>query len=266
MSDDTTLEPLIIEESTPEIIEESLGALPGEEEIITRKPKQKKKRTDGDFLKSEAQIKKRDEMKKAMKSFLPILRQAKSRNANEADTANIVHKLFQDVLCWDFLDLTSEYKIKSTFCDLAIKFEGNILLLIEVKAIGLNLKEEHLRQAYQYAAAEGVKFALLTNGEVYQLYHVGYKDKIIVTQVFEFNLNEEMTLQDYTELYLISKFSLTKNQIEEYWLQEATLSVDNLCDAIMSEEIINAIAKYFRANYELKVSPATIKSKLETLL
>src|SRR5687768_1496366 len=99
-------------------IVENLGSLPGEAEVISKKPRQKRKRTDGDFLKSEAQIKRRDEIKKAVKAFLPIIQQAKSRNANESDTSNIVHKFFQDVLGWDFLDLTSEYKIKSTFCDL----------------------------------------------------------------------------------------------------------------------------------------------------
>ena len=254
------------EETTIEVTEESLGSLPGEPEVRLRKPKVKKKRESGDFLKADAQIKKREEIKKAVKSFLPILRQAKARNANEADTANIVHKFFQDVLGWDFLDLTSEYKIKSTFCDLAIKYEGDILLLIEVKAIGLNLKEEHLRQASTYAATEGVRFALLTNGEVYQLYHVGLTDKINVSMVFELNLAGEMTHDDFTELYLISKYSLTRSQVEEYWEQEETLAPDNIIEAILSDEVLNALVKYFRNNFEIKVSPATIKSRLESMV
>lgn len=262
MIDDETVDSVESGDTT----EESLGAMPGEPEVRVRKPKAKKKRESGDFLKSEAQIKKREEIKKAVKSFLPILRQAKTRNANEADTANIVHKFFQDVLGWDFLDLTSEYKIKSTFCDLAIKYEGDILLLIEVKAIGLNLKEEHLRQAYTYAATEGVKFTLLTNGEVYRLYHVGLTDKINVTMVFELDLAAEMTADDFTELYLISKYSLTRSQVEEYWEQEETLAPENIIEAMLSDEVLNALVKYFRNNFEIKVSPATIKSRLESML
>lgn len=265
-NENTPLNEVIENLEAQDMTEESLGALPGEAEVRLRKPKGKKKRETGDFLKSDAQVKKRDEIKKAVKSFLPIVRQAKARNANEADTANIVHKFFQDVLGWDFLDLTSEYKIKSTFCDLAIKYEGDILLLIEVKAIGLNLKEEHLRQASTYAATEGVKFTLLTNGEVYQLYHVGLTDKIITSLVFELDLGGEITHDDYTELYLISKYSLTRSQIEEYWEQEETLAPDNIIEAMLSDEVLSALVKYFKNNFEIKVSPATIKAKLESMV
>lgn len=177
-----------------------------------------------------------------------------------------MHKFFQDVLCWDFLDITSEFKIKSTYCDLAIKFEGDILLLIEVKAVGLNLKDEHARQAINYAANEGVKFVLLTNGESYRLYRVDLADKIIETQVFEFSLESELSLDDYTELYLISKYSLIRGQIEEYWQQEETLSPENLSEALLSEEILNTLTKYFRNNYDIKVNTSAIKTKLESLL
>jgi hypothetical protein len=235
-------------------------------QIDSKKIKAKKKRPLGDFLKSETQIKKRDEIKKSLKSFLPILAQAKSRNANESDTANIVHKFFQDILGWDFLDLTSEYKIKSTYCDLAIKCDGDILLLIEVKAIGLNLKDEHLMQASNYAANEGVKFAILTNGEQYRLYHVGLSDKINVSLVFDFNLAGELTIEDYTELYLLSKYSLTKGQVNDYWEQEQTLRPDNLREALLSDDVLNAMVKYFRSEFEIKLDTANIKSRIEAIL
>jgi hypothetical protein len=231
-----------------------------------KRAKPKKKKVSGDFLKTDTQIKKRDEIKKALKSFLPILAQAKARNANESDTANIVHKFFQDVLGWDFLDLTSEYKIKSTYCDLAIKYEGDILLLIEVKAIGLNLKDEHLMQASNYAANEGVRFALLTNGEHYRLYHVGLGDKINVSFIFDFNLSNELTIEDYTELFLLSKYSLIKQQVNDYWQQEQTLNPDNLRDALCSDEVINTIVKYFRTEYEIKIDATTIKNRVEAII
>lgn len=262
-SDNSVLD---IKDSTLNATDENFDSLPGEQEVIIKKVRPKKKRTDSDYLKAEAQIKKRDEIKKAVKSFLPIIKQGKARDANEADTANIVHKFFQDVLCWDFLDITSEFKIKSTYCDLAIKFEGDILLLIEVKAVGLNLKDEHARQAINYAANEGVKFVLLTNSETYRLYRVDLKDKIVETQVFEFNLESELTLDDYTELYLISKYSLVKGQIEKYWQQEEILSPENLCEALLSEEILNSLTKYFSNNFDIKVNASVIKNKLEPLL
>jgi hypothetical protein len=240
-----------------------VAAGPGEE-VIIRKPRAKKKRT-GDWLRVESQIKRRDAIKGLVKSFLPIVQQAKARNANESDTANIVHKFFQDVLGWDFMDLTSEYKIKNTFCDLAVKLNGEIKLLIEVKAIGLNLKEEHLRQASAYAAHEGVHFVALTNGEVYRVYHVGFGDKITVAMVAEIDLAGELQLEDYTELYLLSKHSLPKLQIEEYWAQEEALCRENMLEALESDDVITALGKYFRSQYDLKVDPTTLRTKVQGL-
>lgn len=240
------------------------AGIPEEENVIIRKPKQKKKRT-GDFLKVEGQIKRRDAIKNLVKSFKPIVQQAKARNANEADTANIVHKFFQDVLGWDFLDLTSEYKIKNTFCDLAIRLDGEIMLLIEVKAIGLNLKEEHLRQASAYAAHEGVHFVMLTNGEVFRVYHVGFGERITVAMVMEVDLSGELALEDYTELYLLSKHSLPKGQLDEYWAQEEALGRENIIEALQSEEVIAAVGKYFKSQYELKVESTIPKQKISAL-
>lgn len=255
----------ISESNVSEVLDaQPVASGPGEE-VVVRKTRQRRKQ-QGDFLKSESQIKRRDALKANVKSFLPIIQQAKARNANESDTSNIVHKFFQDVLGWDFMDLTSEYKIKNTFCDLAIKVDGQILLLIEVKAIGLNLKEEHLRQASAYAAHEGVNFVLLTNGEIFRLYHVGFGDKITVASVMEVNLGQPLALEDYTELYFLSKHSLPKGQVEEYWAQEEALCPENLLEALDSEDTLTAVAKYFKTHYGLKVDTTTLRSRVGALL
>ena len=38
--------------------------------------------------------------------------------------------------------------IRGTFCDLAIKLDGTLAVLIEVKAIGLDLKEQYVKQQW----------------------------------------------------------------------------------------------------------------------
>ena len=55
--------------------------------------------------------------------------------------------------------------IRSTFCDLAVKLDGHLAFLIEVKAIGLELKEQFVKQAVDYAANQGVEWVVLTNGD-----------------------------------------------------------------------------------------------------
>ena len=53
--------------------------------------------------------------------------------------------------------------------------DGKIEYLIEVKAIGLSLKENHLRQALGYGANNGIPWVVLTNGLVWELYRIKFE-------------------------------------------------------------------------------------------
>ena len=100
-----------------------------------------------------------------LKQFQPILESARSRDLNESDTVSIVTDILSEIFGYDkYNEVTSEYAIKGTYCDLAIKLNGKLHYLIEVKAIGSDLKENHVKQAVDYAANEGVDWVLLTNG------------------------------------------------------------------------------------------------------
>src|SRR5438270_3095835 len=82
-----------------------------------------------------------------IKRFQPVLTNAKARDVNESDTVVIVMDMLQEIFGYDkYSDITSEHAIKGTFCDLAIKLDGAVTLLIEVKAIGLDLKDAHVKQ------------------------------------------------------------------------------------------------------------------------
>ena len=70
-----------------------------------------------------------------LKRFQPILTSARSRDVNESDTVVIVTDLLQEVFGYDkYAEITSEHVIRGTFCDLAVKLDGTLALLIEVKA------------------------------------------------------------------------------------------------------------------------------------
>jgi hypothetical protein len=243
---------------------DSVEVAAGPTEAPTKKQRNKKK-CNGDFLKNDGQIKRRDQIKAAVKSFKPFITQAKQRNANESDTANIVHKFFQDVLGWDFMDLTTEFKIKSTYCDLAIKHDGEILLLIEVKAIGLKLKDEHVMQASNYASNEGVRYVLLTNMEVMRMYEVTVDGKVMTEQVWEVDFSQDITLEDLTELYLISKHGLPKGLLDDYAVIQTVLSEDSIIEALLTDEVATAIAKYLRSTYEVKIDVANVRERLEQM-
>lgn len=100
-----------------------------------------------------------------IKRYQPILAAAKARDVGEADTVTIIKDMLADIFGYDkYSEVTSEFAIRGTFCDLAIKLDGALQILIEVKAIGLELKELHVKQAIDYAANQGIDWVLLTNG------------------------------------------------------------------------------------------------------
>ena len=91
-----------------------------------------------------------------IKKFQPILASAKSRDVNESDIVVVVMDMLQEIFGYNkYEEITSEYMIRSTFCDLAIKLEDTLAFLIEVKAIGHELKDQHVKQAVDYAANQG---------------------------------------------------------------------------------------------------------------
>ena len=68
--------------------------------------------------------------------------------------------------------MTAEYAIRGMYCDLATKLDGTAQALVEVKAIGLELKDQHVKQAVDYAANQGVDWVVLTNGTHWRIYNV----------------------------------------------------------------------------------------------
>jgi predicted type IV restriction endonuclease len=118
------------------------------------------------------------------------------------------------------LDITSEYKVKGTFCDLAVKIDGNVKYLIEAKAIGLDLKETHLRQAVGYGAQHGIQWVVLTNGVDWEIYRIKFERPVEHDLLCAFNILDlnPRKKEDQEILYLLCKEGLSKDVIEEYLL------------------------------------------------
>jgi hypothetical protein len=108
-----------------------------------------------------------------IKKFQPIVELAKSRDINESDTVVVMIDILSHVFGFDkYSDITTEHAIKGTYCDLALKIDGKLKLLIEVKAIGSDLKESHAKQAIDYAANEGLEWVILSNAVHWKVFKV----------------------------------------------------------------------------------------------
>jgi hypothetical protein len=188
-----------------------------------------------------------------MKRFVPILEAARARDINESDTVVIVTDVLSDVLGYDkYSEITSEHSIRGTYCDLAIKLDGRLSLLIEVKAIGMDLKDSHVKQAVDYAANEGCDWVILTNGIVWQVRRISFEKPIRADLVLDLNLIELSTKRpnDIQMLWLLSREGIQKAGLASYHAQREALSRFTLAALLQAPPVLEVLRRELR-----RVSP-----------
>lgn len=207
-----------------------------------------------------------DRIKTELKKLRPALASAKERDVNESDTGLLVAAILSDVLGYDrFLEITSEYAIRGTYCDLAVKLDGKLKLLIEVKAIGIDLKDTHLKQAVDYAANQGVDWVVLTNGITWCAYRVLFSKPIDHELVFDLNLltSEPKDPAVVDRLYLLSREGMAKQAIGTYHEEKQATSRFMLAALLQSEPVLEVLRREIRrASGGLKVEIAELRETL----
>jgi hypothetical protein len=203
----------------------------------------------------------------ALKRFQPILSSALARDINESDTMMIVTDIFDELFGYEKIhELTSEHQIRGTFCDLAVMIEGKLRLLVEVKAIGLDLKEKHLRQAVNYAANQGLEWVVLTNAVDWQVHKLDFSQPISWELTCDFNLLELKPKSASTIdcLYLLSREGLMKGALPDHYIQKQATSRHVLGALILSDPVVKTVRRELkRLSPDIKVSVDQIRSVLE---
>ena len=181
--------------------------------------------------------------------FKKILAKAKEKDVNESDTVTIVIDMLGEVFGFDkYSDITREYGIQGTYCDLAIRTNKRIEYLIEVKAIGLKLNDKHLRQAVNYASREGIKWVVLTNGMKWVIHRVNLKGKIQNQQIFsidfaEINLKK---IEQQELLFLLCKRGVKKDLIGEYYEYRQSVNRYTIAALLLTKSVANTVRKELR--------------------
>ena len=134
-----------------------------------------------------------ERIKKGMRRIQGIVDRAKRDDYKEADTRKIVSDMLCEYLGWDtFENVTAEQMINSRYADYVVKTDDEEVFVVEVKQIGLKLKDTHLNQARQYAVDEGIDWCILTNGDEWQAFRTELQGKIPVTKhVFTVRISDE---------------------------------------------------------------------------
>lgn len=191
-----------------------------------------------------------ERIRDGVKRYQRVLEAQRSRDISEADTVTVVKDMLADVFGYDkYMEITGEYSIRGTFCDLAVKIDSKLRFLIEVKAIGIELKDSHVKQAVDYAANQGCDWVVLTNGVRWILYHVLFnkpidKQEVTCVDMLNLNLRDESCID---KIYILTREGINKGALSEYRdRQEATSRYVIASILLNCDTVTNAIRKEIR--------------------
>jgi hypothetical protein len=217
-------------------------------------------------MKVPAKVKKR--FVSCVTRYKRILTSAYKKDVNESDTVIIIQDILSEVLGFDkYSDITTEYAIRKTFCDIVIKLNDKVQVIIEAKSIGTDLKDIHLNQALNYGLKEGVKWIVLTNGIEWHVYHLEQKTPLSYQILFKLNFSEINLKkdEDVFKLYILSKEGLESKKLELLQQKVSTFNKETVSAILMQDKSLNEIRKTIRkVAPEVKVSIDEIKEVLKT--
>jgi predicted type IV restriction endonuclease len=199
---------------------------------------------------------------KNLRHFQKPLHDLMVRDANEGDTRLLVTDILCEVLGYNkYSDLTTEYMVRGEFADYGIKFDGKVKVFIEVKRIGTKLNYRHMRQVEMYAVNEGVEWMILTNGAVWEVYHLTAGLPIGIDCVLAIDLLDQdaKLRQQENKLFYLSKESFSRNQIEQLFQHTKASSPESLLKAIMDESSLDAIRKSIKRDTGFAIETYEVK-------
>ncbi|MCB5185023.1 type I restriction enzyme HsdR N-terminal domain-containing protein [Methylobacillus gramineus] len=197
-----------------------------------------------------------DRISSELKKYITILQEAQNRDISESDTVVIINDMLSDVLGYKkYTEVTTEFAIRGTYVDLAVKVNDEVRFLVEGKAIGLILKDNHVKQAMEYGAHHGIEWVVLTNGVIWRVYKVHFRQPIDQTLIFEINLLElgAKPISFVEQFGLLAREGFTQSSMNSYYQHQQITGKYTIAAILQTPAVVAAIRK------EIKKLAPTIK-------
>ncbi|MGE0878911.1 MAG: type I restriction enzyme HsdR N-terminal domain-containing protein [Acidimicrobiia bacterium] len=190
----------------------------------------------------------RERLAANLKRFAKPLADLISRDANEGDTRLLVTDFLCDALGYDkYENLTTEYQVKGEFADYGVRIDKQLVAFIEVKRCTTKLGAKHLRQVQSYAVNEGVEWCILTNGAMWQVWHLTAGLPIGMDVAIEIDITgPETNATKVDTLFYLTKDSFKRRQLDELWQAKRATSPVSVAKAVLSESVLDEIRKELR--------------------
>lgn len=210
----------------------------------------------------------KDSLSKKLKEYSRRYLSKKYETLDESATRLMINSFLTEVLGFAELDeIKTEYQINNTYADYIIQLQRKKYIIVEVKAIQIDLSDKHVYQAVNYAANEGIDWVLLTNGRVFSMYRVVFKKPITHKRIFSFDLKEKQQLKEAIEYFaLMTKRALLNNELDDFWLRFQALEPNNLCKYLYSVEVGKLLRRALKKNAKLNFSEDDIFSSIHQII
>jgi hypothetical protein len=144
--------------------------------------------------------------------------------------------------------------------DYAIKKDDKVVMLFECKKVSCDLTKEHKSQLYRYFSVTEARFAILTNGIIYQFFSdIDEPNKMDSKPFFEFNILEF----EANELEELRKFTKSAFSLDEILTTASLLKYTNAIKKLLVKEIedpSDAFVRLFASQiYDGRLTQAVIE-------
>lgn len=225
----------------------------------------------GGNLKQKAQIIRKEALERIasitekINAIQPLVQSIAQNNQNESTTKLVIDRILQDVLGYDISDITMEKDIQGKKADYVLSVQGRPALVLEAKRVGLELKDRQVMQATTYGLYSGIKWALLTNLQVWQLYHITFIDeKVVPDMILKIDLRDGLDKQEAQFFYMFSKHGMENQAFLEKLRQKVVaLRRENLLSALLSDDVVHQLSETLSKMTQCKLTEIEIRNALE---
>lgn len=202
-----------------------------------------------------------------LKKYQKIVGGLRERDISEADTVTVVKDMLCEVFGYDkYTELTSEQQIRGTFCDLAVKVEGKIYYLAEVKAAGINLNNAHLRQAVNYGAHQGIEWIILTNAIEWKIYRLKFGQPIDFEEVFSLDICalSSRSADDIAKIFLLCRENVSTDALTAFHQQAQIINRYVIAELLRGPAIASCVRKELKRIFDVKVTDEEVSMIIST--
>ncbi len=183
------------------------------------------------------------ELRSKLKDYKRKYLKKEFSSLDESATRIMTNNFLTEILGYqELVEIKTEYRIRSEYADYVIQLKRKKHFVVEVKSIGLDISEKHLRQSLSYAANEGIDWILLLNGREIQLYRVNFGKPVTTTLIYKLDLLNTDDFKKCPELlWNLTKRAVERGELENFWKRTNALNPENLAKLLYSEEIVKRL-------------------------